>query len=244
VAAVAVCVVAAVVQSKCEPVLERFNFRWPGVLDCARLPDGAADNSQLCIDPPSPGDQLDDALGLAPPPQLAPASNPQLRRLLDALRAASAHNSSSWQHDAVLAAAAGNSRDAGNSPASSRGGGGGGSTVLTSLCPRRYVMAADSSSSSICRPRCGVDVLYRADDKRSVHGRRYSLSLGRIAQIRPIVARSVVCLSVCLFGTLVSWRRGVVVSGVRRMNEVNARRARLVPGWLTIVFGRVYHLGM
>jgi len=27
------------------------------------------------------------------------------------------------------------------------------------------------------------------------------------------------------------WRRGVVVSGIRRMNEVNARRARLVPGW-------------
>jgi len=39
------------------------------------------------------------------------------------------------------------------------------------------------------------------------------------------------------------WRRGVVVSGARRMNEVNARRARLVPGWVT-VFGRVYHLGM
>ena len=32
-------------------------------------------------------------------------------------------------------------------------------------------------------------------------------------------------------------------SGVRRMNEVNARRARLVPGWVT-VFGRVWHLGM
>jgi len=40
-----------------------------------------------------------------------------------------------------------------------------------------------------------------------------------------------------------SWRRGVVVSGVRRMDEVNARRARLVPGWVT-VFGRVYRLGM
>ena len=38
-------------------------------------------------------------------------------------------------------------------------------------------------------------------------------------------------------------RRGVVVSGVRRINEVNARRARLVPGWVT-VFGRVYRLGM
>jgi len=34
-----------------------------------------------------------------------------------------------------------------------------------------------------------------------------------------------------------------VVSGIRRMNEVNPRRARLVPGWVT-VFGRVYHLGM
>jgi len=30
------------------------------------------------------------------------------------------------------------------------------------------------------------------------------------------------------------WRRGVVVSGVRRMNEVNARRARLVLGWVTV----------
>jgi len=40
---------------------------------------------------------------------------------------------------------------------------------------------------------------------------------------------------------LAAWRR-LVVSGVRRMNEVNARRARLVPGWVT-VFGRVYHLG-
>jgi len=39
------------------------------------------------------------------------------------------------------------------------------------------------------------------------------------------------------------WRRGAVVSGVRRMNEANARRARLVLGWVT-VFGRVYHLGM
>jgi len=41
--------------------------------------------------------------------------------------------------------------------------------------------------------------------------------------------------------TVPRWRRGVVVSGVRRMNEVNPHRARLVLGWVT-VFGRVYHL--
>jgi len=34
-----------------------------------------------------------------------------------------------------------------------------------------------------------------------------------------------------------------VFSGVRRMNEVNARRARLVPGWVTVI-GRVYHIGI
>jgi len=36
------------------------------------------------------------------------------------------------------------------------------------------------------------------------------------------------------------WRRGVVASVVRRMNEVTLRRARLVLGWVT-VFGRVYN---
>jgi len=36
----------------------------------------------------------------------------------------------------------------------------------------------------------------------------------------------------------IGWRRGIVVSGIHRMNEVNARRARLLRGWVT-VFGRV-----
>jgi len=39
------------------------------------------------------------------------------------------------------------------------------------------------------------------------------------------------------------WRLGVVVSVVRRMNEVTAHWTRLVLGWVT-VFGRVYHHGV
>ena len=46
-------------------------------------------------------------------------------------------------------------------------------------------------------------------------------------------------LLLLLFG----WRLGVVVSVVRRMNEVTVHWARLVLGWVT-VFGRVYHHGM
>jgi len=41
---------------------------------------------------------------------------------------------------------------------------------------------------------------------------------------------------VCLFG----WRRGVVASVFRRMNEVTLRRARLVLGWVN---GMVYYHG-
>ena len=54
-----------------------------------------------------------------------------------------------------------------------------------------------------------------------------------------LCCRSVHCFQIVTLG----WRRGVVVSGVRGMNEVNARRARLVLGWVT-VFGWVYHLGV
>ena len=56
-------------------------------------------------------------------------------------------------------------------------------------------------------------------------------------QYRPTAGKS--CYAILNTGC----RRGLVVSGVRRMNEVKARRARIVPGWVT-VFGQVYHLGM
>ena len=47
-----------------------------------------------------------------------------------------------------------------------------------------------------------------------------------------------VTVTLCMY-----WRCGVVVSGDRCMDEVNARRARLVLGWV-ILFRRVYHLGI
>jgi len=54
------------------------------------------------------------------------------------------------------------------------------------------------------------------------------------ARLQPAVATVYMLCSVLFFSCPRSegWRRGVVVSGVRRMNEVNARRVRLVPGCL------------
>ena len=57
---------------------------------------------------------------------------------------------------------------------------------------------------------------------------------------------SEITLFLCNYATrLISagWWRGVVVRGVRYMNEVNRRQARLVLGRVT-VFGLVYHLRM
>jgi len=41
-------------------------------------------------------------------------------------------------------------------------------------------------------------------------------------------------LTLILALLILGWRRGVVVSGIRCMNKVNPRRARLVPGWVTV----------
>jgi len=45
------------------------------------------------------------------------------------------------------------------------------------------------------------------------------------------------CVAYSRLIVIIGWRRGVVVS------VVNARRARLVPGWVT-VFERAYHIGL
>jgi len=69
---------------------------------------------------------------------------------------------------------------------------------------------------------------------------------GRLFHTRgPATAKFLAPMAIRVHGTyrVQRWRRGVVVSGVRCMNEVNPRRARLLPEWVT-VFGQGYHFGM
>jgi len=76
---------------------------------------------------------------------------------------------------------------------------------------------------------------------RTVHTHTVSRHVVVVATRGGVRPTDAVCMRWLRRGSLLGWRRGVVVSGVRRMNEVNARRARLVPGWVTVL-GRVYHL--
>lgn len=45
------------VRSHCEPVLQRFNFHWPTLLDCDALPV-RSDRIDLCIEPPGQDDRF------------------------------------------------------------------------------------------------------------------------------------------------------------------------------------------
>jgi len=48
------------VRSRCEPVLQKFNFHWPTSLDCAGLPSETSRPEDLCIEPPGEDDSFPD----------------------------------------------------------------------------------------------------------------------------------------------------------------------------------------
>ena len=83
---------------------------------------------------------------------------------------------------------------------------------------RRPRLVRSGSSNSSVLARCCVDL-------RPVNDHDH----GRVTTVKPTSTAAIFHRTI---GP--GWRRGVVVSGVRRMNEVNPRRARLVPGWVTI----------
>lgn len=70
------------VKSKCEPILERFNFHWPPMLDCSKLPE-KSDRTNLCMEAPrdEQGIMHHEEESIPGFPQ-----NDELRRLLEVLR--------------------------------------------------------------------------------------------------------------------------------------------------------------
>lgn len=156
------------VKSKCEPVLQRFNFHWPAVLDCSRLPE-KSDRHNLCIDPPTIED--DDGTGGGGHVEgesggIIPGGvsrTPELMKLLEALRLQSSTLPSNGRlvpispglhpHDACSYKFVHVEK-------------------LTKQTMAAETMADDGSvavaaaANVSCTPRCGVDVFYRTDDKR------------------------------------------------------------------------------
>jgi len=143
------------VRRRCEPVLLRFNFRWPAVLDCSQLPE-QSDRSNLCIDPPPDVDgkhaEMEHfggvgggggAVGTGLP------YNPEWAKLLDAFRGDGRVNGKRATPPPPLL----------SSSADAAGG--------RRRCPERFVATTSPNDSSppICAVRCGIDVLFRQSDK-------------------------------------------------------------------------------
>jgi len=138
------------VRRRCEPVLLRFNFRWPAVLDCSQLPE-RSDRSNLCIDPPP---EVDGQHVEMEHPGIAGTqlpNNPGWAKLLDAFRGEPFRGGGAGQR----ATEPPRRHTSSANVKSSRS------------CQDRLVATTSSNESTapICALRCGVDILFRQSDK-------------------------------------------------------------------------------
>ena len=127
------------VKSKCEPILRRFNFRWPNMLDCNNLPE-RSDVSNLCMDPPSLDDNVDRQMLGGDVSDFMPGGireSEEWHKLLESLQGKSS---------TTLI------------PKSTLPPGGD--------CPDRYVYVENLRNNNTCAPRCNMDVYFRQEDKR------------------------------------------------------------------------------
>ena len=183
--------VSCVLQSKCEPVLERFSFHWPPVLDCNQLPE-RSDRTQLCIDPPDADmDVIDAANGGSDSMFESMTHNPEMIRLLEVLRnggtvgSAGAILPGSLPGLSTVSPGAGPRFAAGNdgklidsikgrdptsrSPPSWARNQNHQRQLVREECGQRYMaLPSHHGNETVCAGRCGIDVVYRAQDKRFV----------------------------------------------------------------------------
>lgn len=135
------------VRRRCEPVLLRFNFGWPAVLDCSQLPE-RSDRSNLCIDPPPGGDGGGHVMetehsGIAGGGTPLPY-NPGWAKLLDAFRGGAGQRPTQPPRGLTSPVSAGTSRCA---------------------YDRFVATTSRNDSSPLCALRCSVDVLFQQSDK-------------------------------------------------------------------------------
>lgn len=173
------------VREKCEPVMQRFHFSWPTVLDCSALPE-RSDRGNLCIDPPENHEDTD------PDAEYQPASvgssggladssspfrvgqNPNWTSLLDVLRDRS-HPPASAAYPASNLPSGGGHRPTGGRPVKPMASPP--SAAASSRCPDRFVSTtarlsgAPNETDDVtrqCAARCGVDVMFRSADKKFI----------------------------------------------------------------------------
>lgn len=138
------------VKAKCEPLLQTFNFEWPEMLACDKLPERSDPKNDLCMAAPNTTDEPElDARSLMRP-RLEEFEN-ELGKL---------DKNMDWKaiikerliKNPWLISSSTTVKTSGAS--------------LSSLCPPRFVhVDSIPEANNTCAPRCDVDVLFRKEDK-------------------------------------------------------------------------------
>lgn len=130
------------VKSKCEPVLLKFNFQWPKILECSNLPV-RSERGNLCMEAPNVTTETDsyERVGLHETPVGRRPNNEKFQKLMESLQIG--------KTTTVSTLIGSQSRD-----------------VPDYHCPDRFVYVSKKNSSMSCAARCNVEVHFRNDDKK------------------------------------------------------------------------------
>ena len=129
------------VKDKCEPILQRFEFEWPSMLDCNKLPEKDILSGNLCMDVPKVENPEIGNEGYRPEYGNPDFGDEEMKKILDILKPAKPKETTSIKTIVP-------------------------STLTPSKCPDRFVFLDNSEGNNSCGPRCNIDVFYRHKDKR------------------------------------------------------------------------------
>ncbi len=125
------------VKAGCEPILQKFDLRWPVNLDCGNLPE-RSERGNLCMEAPNMTDGKTGMVGQHDIPG-AITQSAEIRSLLESWRApgksSTPSSTTSLSHTRYV-------------------------------CPDRFVWVEKLVSNDSCAPLCNLDVYFRHEDKK------------------------------------------------------------------------------
>ncbi|KAK6171519.1 hypothetical protein SNE40_019693 [Patella caerulea] len=123
------------VKSKCEPILQRFDFPWPKILSCDKLPEKSDPKDKLCMEAPNVTEEPDYNAG----------TNSNKWEI----------NEDWWKFNNEL------SDRATTTPSKPKKN----KKKNAKKCPERFVHVDTIQGNNSCAPRCDIDVYFRKVDK-------------------------------------------------------------------------------
>lgn len=136
------------VRTKCEPLLSRFSFEWPAMLDCSKLPNKDDRTSiNLCMEAPNVTSDHEFDTGMFG----SEAQSAEWWKILESWREKKMPNYG--ENTSKVKGIKGDKNVKATKPPPYQ-------------CPDRYVHVEKIDKNNSCAPKCNIDVFFRQEDKR------------------------------------------------------------------------------